>query len=100
MAGNGGKREGAGRKTAAEERQTRILALAAIIKKYGGEQESMEAMLNGNDTSMIKWVFEHAFGKPTENVNLKGELDVFWNEIKNYGANRKTDDSSGLSGGL
>ena len=70
MASNGGKRKGAGRKPKAEELKIVNAATEAITKVHGSLQEGFEALLNSEEPSLIKWVFEHAAGKPKETVDI------------------------------
>lgn len=72
MAGKGGARPGAGRPPKADEQRVRDLSVAAIIKVYGSEEEGFEALLNSKESVLIKFVFEHAYGKPKEHHELTG----------------------------
>lgn len=81
---HGGKRIGAGRKPKAEEDKIRNLALESIISKYGSEKEGFEALLNTGEPSLIKFVYEHAFGKPKESIEHSGSLGIIWNEKRTY----------------
>lgn len=96
MAGkNGGARPGAGRKPKADE-------LVLIERLSPLDDTALEAMKKGiaaGEFPYVKMFFEYRFGKPKEKIEHSGEMGIIWNEIKNYGVNRKTDDSSGLSGG-
>jgi hypothetical protein len=83
---HGGKREGAGRKPKAEEERVRDLAVSAIVEHYGDEQKGFQALLNSEEPSLIKFVFEHAFGKPKEKVEQSGGLSINWHEEKTYEA--------------
>lgn len=66
----GGARPGAGRKSIAEENKTRELCKAAIVGKYGSVENGLMKLLESGEPSLMKFVYEHAIGKPTENVNL------------------------------
>ena len=69
MAGKGGAIPGNGRKSDAEKWRSRSKALAALITKYGSEEK---AWIHALETDALKkFVYEHAFGKPQENVNLE-----------------------------
>lgn len=70
MAGTGGAREGAGRKSKAAELQVANQAIDAITEKYGSLKEGFIALLNSKEPSLIKWVFEHGAGKPQDKVDL------------------------------
>lgn len=70
----GGARPGAGRKSLAAEQQTAEQARKAIIAKYNSIEGGLQALLESEEPNLIKWVFEHALGKPTEQVQIDGEL--------------------------
>lgn len=70
MASNGGKRPGAGRKPKAEELKIVNTAIEAIENRYGSLREGFEALLGTGEPSLIKWVFEHAAGKPKEKIDV------------------------------
>lgn len=65
----GGFRAGAGRKPKVDEERVQNLAVSAIVAKYGSEEKGFTALLESGEASLIKFVYEHAFGKPTDNVN-------------------------------
>lgn len=65
----------AGRKSAAEEWNTRNLCQKAIETKYGGLSEGCQALLDSKEPVLMRWVFEHALGKPVDKVELNGETD-------------------------
>lgn len=83
---NGGARPGAGRKTKAEEDKVRRVALNAIIEQYGSEEKGFVALLQSGEATLIKFVYEHAFGKPKEKVEHSGEMGINWHEVKTYEA--------------
>lgn len=66
----GGARPGAGRKSIAEEFRTADLARKAIIEKYGSLEAGLVDLLKG-DPVLKRFVFEHALGKPQDNLNLE-----------------------------
>ena len=72
----GGARQGAGRKSLAAEQQTADQARKAIIAKYSSIEGGLKALLESDEPNLIKWVFEHALGKPTENVQIDGEISI------------------------
>jgi hypothetical protein len=72
----GGRRKGAGRPTKVDEARVRDLAMKAIVKKYGSEEKGFQALLNTREPTLLKWVFEHAYGKPTEKVDVKHRGEV------------------------
>lgn len=69
----GGARNGAGRKSIATEELTREKAKAAIIAKYQSLEKGLESLLESNEPSLIKFVFEHAFGKPQEELDITSQ---------------------------
>lgn len=76
MAGRGGARKGAGRKSKAEELRVRDIALDSITEKHGGLKEGFINLLGSGEASLIKFVFEHAAGKPTDKIDVTGNLDI------------------------
>lgn len=68
----GGARPGAGRKTIAAELGTADLAKKALIARYGSLENSLQSLLDSGEPALIKFVHEHAFGKPTEKVEHSG----------------------------
>jgi len=66
----GGARKGAGRKSIAAEERTKELCKAAIQGKFGSVEAGFKFLLESKDSTLIKYVFEHAFGKPIENVKV------------------------------
>lgn len=72
----GGFREGAGRKSKATELGIQKIALEAIISHYGSLKEGFIKLLESKDGSLQKFVFEHAAGKPRENIAVDSGLIV------------------------
>lgn len=72
----GGARPGAGRPTKADEAKVKGLAIQSIIKRYGSEEEGFLALLNSGESSLIKFVYEHAYGKPKERVEHSGDVGI------------------------
>lgn len=72
---HGGKRQGAGRKRVHDEIEVRDLAISAIIKVYGSQQKGFEHLLKSGEATLIKFVFEHGFGKPTDNIKHSSDPD-------------------------
>ena len=66
----GGARPGAGRKTKTDEDKARDLAIQGIKNVCGSEEKAFEYLLKSGEPSLIKFAFEHAFGKPKERVDL------------------------------
>lgn len=75
MAGKGGARPGAGRPTVAKELATADLARKSLIDKFGGLNEALIALLEMGEPVLTRFVFEHAFGKPTEKIEHSGEIE-------------------------
>lgn len=66
----GGKRIGAGRKSVASEEKTRELCKAAINAKFGSVEAGLKYLIESGEPSLIKFVYEHAFGKPMDEVDV------------------------------
>lgn len=78
MAGHGGKRKGAGRKTKAEELKVQKLGLDAIKKTYGSIEAYYEWLAKEGMDSFphLKLLHEYVFGKPVETVvNLNADVE-------------------------
>jgi hypothetical protein len=79
---NGGKRQNAGRKPKAEELE--------LIEKLSPMDDvalkELEKGVKGGDFQYIKMFFEYRFGKPKQTIdnNVKGGLELVWNEEKTY----------------
>ena len=76
----GGVRPGQGRKSAHEEIMAKDLSQAAIISKFGSLQAGLEFLINTGEPSLLKFVFEHAIGKPVDKVEQSGGLTINWLE--------------------
>ncbi len=70
MKPKGGPRPGAGRPTKVDEERVRTLAVSAIEKRYGSLDEGFVALLRTEEPVLVKFVWEHAVGKPKDNINL------------------------------
>lgn len=73
---HGGVRSGAGRKSRAVEENTKNLCLAAIVLKYKTPEEGLKSLLESGEPSLIKFVFEHAYGKPVEKIEQSGAMGI------------------------
>lgn len=80
----GGKQPGAGRPTKAAELKTASIAQAAIAGKFGTQEEGFLFLLNSKEPSLIRFVFEHAYGKPRENVEVSGGIIFEFKEPSEY----------------
>lgn len=69
----GGARPGGGRPKKVDEQRVRDLSIAAIKSHYGSEEKGFKALLTSGEPVLIKFVFEHAYGKPTEKHELTGK---------------------------
>jgi hypothetical protein len=63
-------RPGPGRPRKADEERVRDLSLKAIISHYGSEEAGFKSLLESKEPSLVKFVFEHAYGKPRDKVDL------------------------------
>lgn len=88
----GGKRSGAGRKTKSEETKVANIAMDAIKSKHGSLELGFAWLLSSNEASLIKFAFEHAFGKPTEKIEHSGEMGIIWMEKKVYESEQKANE--------
>jgi len=80
----GGARPGAGRKPKADEELVQNQSIEAITQLYGSVEEGFKTLLRSGEASLIKFVWEHAVGKPKEKVELSGEMGIVWEEIRTY----------------
>jgi hypothetical protein len=71
--GHGGFRPGGGRPRKVDEARVRDLAVKAIIDKYGSEDAGFQALLDSGESALVKWVYEHGYGKPTERVDITSD---------------------------
>lgn len=69
----GGARPGAGRPPKTDEERVRDLSVQAITAHYGSEEKGFKALLDSKEPVLIKFVFEHAYGKPKEKHELTGK---------------------------
>jgi hypothetical protein len=80
----GGAREGSGRKPKADEELVRNQSIEAITQLYGSVENGFKTLLRSGEASLIKFVWEHAVGKPKEKVELSGEMGITWHEERTY----------------
>lgn len=66
----GGARPGAGRPTKADEERVRDLSVKAIVEHYGSEEKGFKWLLESKEPVLVKFVFEHAYGKPRDKMDL------------------------------
>ncbi len=76
----GGSRPGAGAKPKAETEKTAAICKAAIIGQFGSIEEGIKRLLQSDEPSLIKFVYEHALGKPVDKVENSGGIFVtaYW----------------------
>ena len=78
----GGSRPGAGRKAVHDEIEAKNISQKAIINKFGSLQEGMEFLLTTGEPSLIKFVYEHCFGKPRDkqdvSISDKPTIQINW----------------------
>lgn len=72
----GGRRIGAGRPTKAQEARIQEMATKALVSKYGSEQAAFKALLDSKEPTLIKFAYEHAFGKPKEKVAVENSGQI------------------------
>ncbi len=75
----GGYREKSGRKSKVDELKVQNLAVKSIESKYGSVEKGFKSLLETGEPSLIKFVWEHAVGKPREKVdmNMEGNMNQF-----------------------
>jgi len=73
--GHGGARPGGGRPSKTDEEKVRNQSVQAIEARYGSVQDGLLALLDSGEPSLIKFVYEHAIGKPKEKVELSSDPD-------------------------
>ena len=80
----GGARPGNGRKSIAEEFGTRDLARKAIIQRFGSLEAGLEYLLKSDEPALIKFVFEHSFGKAPETIQgtIEAEMTVTFKDAE------------------
>jgi len=77
---NGGKREGAGRKSKADEDRIRTLSINALMNVFESEDGALEhlakqAKVGGRDGfPYLKLLFEYAYGKPKETIDMTNKI--------------------------
>lgn len=72
----GGARPGAGRKPKADEQKVTLMAQAAIVKKYGSMEEGLQKLLDSAEPVLMRFVWEHAIGKPRDKVDFEGDMEI------------------------
>lgn len=72
----GGARPGSGRPSRADEQKVTDLAQAAIVSKFGSLEKGFEYLLQSGESTLIKFVWEHAVGKPREKIDVDGVMQI------------------------
>jgi hypothetical protein len=89
---SGGRRPNqTGRPKRHDEDNARDLAIAAIVEVHGTLEAGLSKLVQSGEPSLIKFVYEHAIGKPKEKVEHSGDLAINWNEVKTYAPDEETD---------
>lgn len=73
---SGGPGRGGGRKPLHEEMKARDLAVKSIVNKFGSLEAGLEFLLGTEEPTLVKFVFEHAIGKPKEKLEHSGEIQL------------------------
>jgi hypothetical protein len=78
MAGTGGRREGAGRKTKDVENRIRDLSINALSDVFGSEEEAIKHLAQQSKESFphFKLLLEYGYGKPKETIDLTANIPV------------------------
>lgn len=84
---HGGARKGAGRKPVHDEIAAKDIAIKAIVGVYGSLEDGMRGLLSSGEPSLIKFVYEHAMGKPADKLQHSGdpEYPVLFTLDKRFG---------------
>ena len=75
MAKRGGPRPNSGRKSKVDELKIVNTAVEAITEQHGSLKEGFIWLLKSGEASLIKFVYEHAYGKPTEKVDMNHSIE-------------------------
>lgn len=65
-----------GRPCKVDELKITNVAIASIEERYGSLKNGFLALLESKEPSLIKFVFEHAAGKPRERVDIDVNKEV------------------------
>lgn len=69
----GGVRENSGRKKATDELQARDLSIKAIESVHGSLTDGLINLLKSEQPMLVKFVYEHAVGKPVDKLATQDE---------------------------
>lgn len=74
---NGGKRDGAGRKSKEDEEKVKRMCESAIVKVYGSLEKYYENLAKESKDSFphLKLLFEYYIGKPKETKDIKMDVN-------------------------
>jgi len=81
MANRGGYRPNSGRKSRAEELGITTIAVQSICEHYGSLLEGFKELLRSGEPSLVKFVWEHAAGKPREKFDIDVDADIEYVQI-------------------
>ena len=70
----GGARPGAGRKSLSEEVNSQQVAMSTLVSKFGSKEAAFEYLIDSQEPALIKFVYEHAFGKPQDKIEHSGKI--------------------------
>jgi hypothetical protein len=84
----GGARVGAGRKSVHDEIHARDLAINAIVITFGSLENGLMNLLKSEEPTLIKFVYEHAIGKPKDTLDIEARLNSK-NEVVYIGKKKK-----------
>jgi len=72
----GQKVKGAGRPRKTDEIRITATAIESITAKYGSLKAGFIALLESKEPTLIKFVFEHAAGKPREKMDVDVNQEI------------------------
>lgn len=73
---HGGARPNAGRKPKEFEVKVRDLSQTVLVERYGSHEAAILALLDSGDTKLIQWVYDQAYGKPSDKVEHTGAVQM------------------------
>jgi hypothetical protein len=76
MAATISRKAGPGRKPLSVEMNARQLCLSAIEKKFGSIEKGIIYLLETEEPALVKFAFEHAIGKPIDQVQATHTVEV------------------------
>lgn len=64
-----------GRPRMHDEVYAKEVAVNALVKKFGTLERSMQVLLESGEPTLVKFVYEHAYGKPRERIDVTTQGD-------------------------